>query len=83
MAPSTRPIPVLAKSLGEDKTEDSAREPMTESPVVLTGEKAADDASDFSWKNDFGNPDEAIDALGAQRSLDIVVETQCGRVWRG
>lgn len=62
------------ESLGEDKTEDSAREPMTESPVVLTGEKAADDASDFSWKNDFGNPDEAIGALGAQRSLDIVVE---------
>lgn len=62
------------ESLGEDKTEDSAREPMTESPVVLTGEKAADDASDFSWKNDFGNPDEAIDALGAQRSLDTVVE---------
>ena len=63
------------ESLGEDKTEDSAREPMTESPVVLTGEKAADDANGFSWKNDFGNPDEAIDALGAQRSLDIVVET--------
>lgn len=63
------------ESLGEDKTEDSARESMTESPVVLIGEKAADDASDFSWKNDFGNPDEAIDALGAQRSLDIVVET--------
>lgn len=65
----------FCESLGEDKTEDSAREPMTESPVVLTDEKAADDASDFSWKNDFGNPDEAIDALGAQRSLDIVVET--------
>lgn len=63
------------ESLGEDKTEDSAREPMTESPVVLTGEKVADDASGFSWKNDFGNPDEAIDALGAQRSLDIVAET--------
>ena len=47
---------------------------MTESPVVLTGEKAADETSGFSWKNDFGNPDEAIDALGAQRSLDIVVE---------
>ena len=35
------------ESLGEDKTEDSAREPMTESPVVLTGEKVADDASGF------------------------------------
>ena len=31
------------------------------------------DASNFSWENDFGNPDEAIDALGAQRGLDVVV----------
>ncbi|WP_449138524.1 DUF1385 domain-containing protein, partial [Slackia sp.] len=63
------------ESLGEDKTEDSARKSTTEPPVVLAGEKAADDASGFSWKNDFGNPGEAIDALGAQRSLDIVVES--------
>lgn len=38
-------------------------------------EGVAGETSGFSWKNDFGNPDEAIDALGAQRSLDIVVET--------
>ena len=38
-------------------------------------ESVANETSGFSWKNDFGNPDEAIDALGAQRSLDIVVET--------
>ena len=38
-------------------------------------ESVASETSDFSWKNDFGNPDEAIDALAAQRSLDIVVET--------
>lgn len=38
-------------------------------------ESVASETSDFSWKNDFSNPDEAIDALGAQRSLDIVVET--------
>lgn len=38
-------------------------------------ESVASETSDFSWKNDFGNPGEAIDALGAQRSLDIVVET--------
>ena len=63
------------ESLGEDKTEDSARESTTEPPMVLASEKAADDASGFSWKNDFGNPGEAIDALGAQRSLDIVVES--------
>ena len=35
---------------------------------------AADSRACGSLKNDFGNPDEAIDALGAQRSLDIVVE---------
>ena len=28
----------------------------------------------FSWERDFGNPDEVIDALGAQRTLDVVVE---------
>lgn len=42
---------------------------------VSADEGVASETSDFSWKNDFGNPDEAIDALGAQRSLDIVVET--------
>ena len=29
---------------------------------------------DFSWKRDFGNPDEMIDALGAQRTLEVVSE---------
>ena len=38
-------------------------------------ESVAGETNGFSWENDFGNPDEAIDALGAQRSLDIVVET--------
>lgn len=28
----------------------------------------------FSWKDDFGNPDEMIDALGAQRRLEVVAE---------
>lgn len=37
-------------------------------------ESVANETNGFSWKNDFGNPDEAIDALGTQRSLDIVVE---------
>lgn len=41
---------------------------------VSADESVASETSDFSWKNDFGNPNEAIDALGAQRSLDIVVE---------
>ena len=28
----------------------------------------------FSWARDFGNPEEMIDALGAQRTLEVVVE---------
>ena len=28
----------------------------------------------FSWKDEFGNPDEMIDALGAQRTLEVVSE---------
>lgn len=30
----------------------------------------------FSWKDDFGNPDEMIDALGAQRALEVVCEPE-------
>ena len=29
-------------------------------------------AAAFSWKRDFGNPDEMIDGLGAQRTLEVV-----------
>ena len=40
------------------------------------GAVAAQDGGqdDFSWQRDFGNPDEMIDALGAQRSLSVVSE---------
>ena len=30
------------------------------------------DESEFSWSRDFGNPDEMIDALGAQRTIEVV-----------
>lgn len=30
----------------------------------------------FSWKDDFGNPDEMIGALGAQRTLEVVCEPE-------
>ena len=37
------------------------------------GERAA--ARDgFDWKRDFGNPDEMVDGLGAQRTLEVVSE---------
>ena len=31
---------------------------------------------EFSWKDDFGNPEEAVDALGAQRTLEVVSDAQ-------
>jgi uncharacterized protein YqhQ len=31
---------------------------------------------DFSWKDDFGRPDPVIDALGAQRRLEVVCEPE-------
>lgn len=30
----------------------------------------------FDWKRDFGNPDTMVDALGAQRALDVVAEPE-------
>ena len=40
------------------------------------GEAPASGSADaaFSWKDDFGRPDTMIDALGAQRSLEVVSE---------
>lgn len=62
----------------EEEPEAKAEEVSANGAVSKEGasfdESVASETSDFSWKNDFGNPDEAIDALGAQRSLDIVVE---------
>ncbi len=36
------------------------------------GEDASEGPREFSWKRDFGNPDEMVDALGAQRKLEVV-----------
>ena len=56
------------------KAEEASANGAVSKEDVSFDESVASETSDFSWKNDFGNPDEAIDALGAQRSLDIVVE---------
>lgn len=48
--------------------EDAVSE-ATSPEAPLASEKRA-----FSWKDDFGNPDEVIDALGAQRTLEVVCE---------
>lgn len=57
------------------KAEEASANGAISKEGVSADEGVASETSGFSWKNDFGNPDEAIDALGAQRSLDIVVET--------
>lgn len=57
------------------KAEEASANGAVSKEDASVDESVASEASGFSWKNDFGNPDEAIDALGAQRSLDIVVET--------
>lgn len=57
------------------KAEEASANGAVSKEDASSDESIASETSDFSWKNDFGNPDEAIDALGAQRSLDIVVET--------
>lgn len=57
------------------KAEEASANGAISKEGVSADESVASETNGFSWKNDFGNPDEAIDALGAQRSLDIVVET--------
>lgn len=45
--------------------------------VSSAGARNGDAASpSFSWKDDFGRPDTMIDALGAQRSLEVVDEPE-------
>lgn len=51
-----------------DKDDDSAKA-SSESVDDVVGE-----GESFSWKDDFGRPDTMIDALGAQRALDVVEE---------
>lgn len=41
---------------------------------MADGQMPASNEPAFSWKDDFGRPDTMIDALGAQRSLDVVSE---------
>ena len=50
---------------------DKVVEPQTTS-VVLAQQESSEETSDFSWERDFGNPDEMVDALGAQRTLQVI-----------
>ena len=58
----------------EDEAGSASRQPRASDSA---GESSSSDPSDasFSWKDDFGRPDTMIDALGAQRSLEVVSES--------
>lgn len=45
------------------------------------GERAAG-RDGFDWKRDFGNPDEMVDGLGAQRTLEVVSEADAPARWQ-
>ena len=51
--------------------EEEAPEEAEAAPSPLP-ENEEGSSNDFSWKRDFGNPDEMIDALGAQRSIEVI-----------
>lgn len=60
---------------------DAEQELVAVNSGVAVGQQDEPDASDgaesarpFSWKHDFGRPDTMIDALGAQRTLEVVTE---------
>ncbi|MDO4183230.1 MAG: DUF1385 domain-containing protein [Coriobacteriia bacterium] len=54
-----------AQALEPAGVPDSAVEP-------APGDQSA--SKTFSWKDDFGNPEEMVDALGAQRTLEVVTQ---------
>ncbi len=56
---------------GEAENHLSTQDEM-ETPVSTDAE--SQQQKEFSWRRDFGNPDEMIDALGAQRELQVVCE---------
>ncbi|ANE22864.1 metal-dependent enzyme [Denitrobacterium detoxificans] len=58
----------------EDEEDEQANAEMT--PVVSEAASSASQTDDqpFSWSRDFGNPDEMVDGLGAQRTLEVVTE---------
>lgn len=62
--------PLVGDADVESPAHLSACNPDGEAPV--SAPTPADAA--FSWKDDFGRPDTMIDALGAQRSLEVVSE---------
>lgn len=76
--PAPLPIAPADGLAGDGSSSAGARSGGAGSEGPSSGAKDGDAASSpsFSWKDDFGRPDTMIDALGAQRSLEVVDEPE-------
>ena len=59
---------------GSPQSRDASQCLENNSGAAPTVPAEPEEAPSFSWKRDFGHPDEMIDALGAQRTLEVVTE---------
>lgn len=60
---------------GRDREEE--REISRSAPSSGSVDEASGGERPFSWKDDFGRPDTMVDALGAQRSLEVAEAPGC------
>ena len=56
----------------EEDEPDGKQPTVEEAKVEAPALQAENPDGKFSWKRDFGNPDEMVDALGAQRTLEVI-----------
>lgn len=80
------PVEEAMETIAEPAETSPALEEMPTQEVAVAEENFVEDlpaqepvqelaeSGSFSWKDDFGNPDEMVDALGAQRELVVVTE---------
>ena len=83
--PASRPIAPADGLAGDGSSSAGAKSGAAGEGVSSAGAKSggagcgdgdAAPSPSFSWKDDFGRPDTMIDALGAQRSLEVVDEPE-------
>ncbi|MBE6465927.1 DUF1385 domain-containing protein [Denitrobacterium detoxificans] len=69
-------LEIAATHAFADEDEEGERANAEVAPVVSEVASSANQADDqpFSWSRDFGNPDEMVDGLCAQRTLEVVTE---------
>ena len=69
-------LEIAATHAFTDEDEEDEQANAEVAPVVSEAASSASQADDqpFSWSRDFGNPDEMVDGLGAQRTLEVVTE---------